>query len=325
MPHYHNQRPVEPRVSHLSPSSHSSPAQVSKSLESEPSQITCSAPFDDEDADLIIRSCDDVHFRVFKVILKKASPVFGGMFSLPSTGSKEIPSVDVSEDGETMTQLLRLCYPTCDSRLKTLDQVSRLMDACGKYQMDDAARRVAMTTLGNFMSKDPIHAYALACRAGASREAGRAAFHCLSISPSDIVVYNNNDLCRISVAAYRNLLEYHLRCRQAAASVVAQWDYKTDAERYCWVHSQRSYGYRAPRQEYVCPWWTGTMKVIADELLHKLPPMAPITSNLPLLDVGDISCKECKPRAQVDMYRFATVLEAGIEKALHAVEFTFQW
>ncbi|KAI0255963.1 hypothetical protein BJV78DRAFT_1113987, partial [Lactifluus subvellereus] len=40
-------------------------------------------PFDDADADIILRSSDQVNFHVYKVILSVASPFFKDMFSLP--------------------------------------------------------------------------------------------------------------------------------------------------------------------------------------------------------------------------------------------------
>ena len=44
------------------------------------------APFvDDARADLILQSADKVHFRVFKIILSLASPVFADIFSMPSS------------------------------------------------------------------------------------------------------------------------------------------------------------------------------------------------------------------------------------------------
>ncbi|KAI0339892.1 hypothetical protein BDW22DRAFT_1431375 [Trametopsis cervina] len=283
------------------------------------------APFDDADADVVICSSDQVYFRVFKVILKKASPVFGGMFTLPPTGNcsapgEEVPVVEVSEDGETMTQLLRLCYPTYDSRLETIEQVTKLMDVCEKYQMDDIAKRLAMTTLGNFMAKDPILVYVLARRAGATEEAQAAAFHCLSLSPSEIIVYDNPALCRLSATAYRNLLDYHFRCRQAAASVVSHWG-ADKATEYCWGHWDPVL---FEGGGFVCSWWQTKMAQIADELLHKMPPMTRLTSTSPLLEVGRVPCKNCQSRAQADMHRFATVLEAQIRKAVTAVEFKVQ-
>ncbi|KAI0069763.1 hypothetical protein K474DRAFT_1609097 [Panus rudis PR-1116 ss-1] len=41
------------------------------------------APFDDVDADVVLRSCDCIDFLVSKVILKVVSPFFTDMFALP--------------------------------------------------------------------------------------------------------------------------------------------------------------------------------------------------------------------------------------------------
>ena len=52
------------------------------------------APFDDDDADIIFRSSDADDFRLYRVILAKASPVFRTMLQLPqpSATSAAIPS-----------------------------------------------------------------------------------------------------------------------------------------------------------------------------------------------------------------------------------------
>ncbi|OJT03115.1 hypothetical protein TRAPUB_6303 [Trametes pubescens] len=42
-----------------------------------------SAPFDRDDADLILRSSDNIDFHVHRIILTLASPVFAGMFTTP--------------------------------------------------------------------------------------------------------------------------------------------------------------------------------------------------------------------------------------------------
>lgn len=47
------------------------------------------APFNDTQADLILRSSDGVHFRVFKTVLSLASLTFADMFSIPLPPSEK--------------------------------------------------------------------------------------------------------------------------------------------------------------------------------------------------------------------------------------------
>ena len=53
--------------------------------------VTLEHPFNKPTADVILRSSDDVDFRVHKVILAEASPVFEGMFSIPQPPAETPP------------------------------------------------------------------------------------------------------------------------------------------------------------------------------------------------------------------------------------------
>jgi len=64
--------------------------------------------------DVILRSGGPkvAEFRVHKVILSIASPVFEEMFSLPQPATEEdLPVCDIFEDAATVEALLRLVYP----------------------------------------------------------------------------------------------------------------------------------------------------------------------------------------------------------------------
>ncbi|KAI0285939.1 hypothetical protein BGY98DRAFT_249262 [Russula aff. rugulosa BPL654] len=81
------------------------------------------APFNDAQADLILRSSDEVpiHFRVFKNILSLASPVFADMFSIPSPSSpSENPHDEVQVVLSLSTQqpsiLLYVIFIPCKER-----------------------------------------------------------------------------------------------------------------------------------------------------------------------------------------------------------------
>ena len=75
-------------------------------------------PFDHAKADVILRSSDNVDFRVFKLFLSLASPFFATLFDIPrytEVGDQEVKDglavVHVTEDSKTLDALLRFCYP----------------------------------------------------------------------------------------------------------------------------------------------------------------------------------------------------------------------
>src|SRR6267154_1584417 len=92
---------------------------VSQSPQSKPPEQLklAEAPFDHAQADLILRSSDEVHFRAFKNILSLASPIFADMFSIPSPSSPsekphdEVQVVPLSEHSIALDIALRHIYP----------------------------------------------------------------------------------------------------------------------------------------------------------------------------------------------------------------------
>ena len=58
------------------------------------------APFDHAKADIVLRSSDNVDFRVFKLFLSLASPVFETLFDIPQP-------VEESEDQEIRDEIGR--------------------------------------------------------------------------------------------------------------------------------------------------------------------------------------------------------------------------
>ncbi|KAH9976032.1 hypothetical protein BGW80DRAFT_1119802, partial [Lactifluus volemus] len=63
--------------------------------------------FDDADADIILRSIDNLDFRVYRVILSKASPVFNDMFIFPHPPcpSPFVKNPDDYKDGLPLVRL----------------------------------------------------------------------------------------------------------------------------------------------------------------------------------------------------------------------------
>jgi hypothetical protein len=72
-------------------------------------------PFDVPDANLIIRSSDNVNFRAHKSVLAMVSPVFKDLLSLPQPSDSEyidgIPVVRLPEDSELLNCLVSILYP----------------------------------------------------------------------------------------------------------------------------------------------------------------------------------------------------------------------
>jgi BTB/POZ domain len=119
-----------------------------------PPEKLAEAPFDDPQADLILRSSDEVHFRVLKGTLSIASPIFADMFGVPSPPSKkhydEIQVVSVSEDSTALDVILRHIYPVRSPTAEgnTLHNVDFLgRDPVGVYAIATTYLRCATAEL----------------------------------------------------------------------------------------------------------------------------------------------------------------------------------
>ncbi|EPT03041.1 hypothetical protein FOMPIDRAFT_112740 [Fomitopsis schrenkii] len=158
------------------------------------------APYDRLDGDVILRCSDNVGFRVHRLILVLASPVFADMFSLPQPATAESesavspPTIDLTEDSKTILPLLDACYPFGDPTLDDLDTIDRVLDAAAKYDVAKATQ-FSQRRLHAFVSWEPLRAFAIACRMHFEDLAKAAAdrVHALSIFENGLVYVKELD------------------------------------------------------------------------------------------------------------------------------------
>ncbi|KAI0779444.1 hypothetical protein C8Q74DRAFT_692093 [Fomes fomentarius] len=142
-------------------------------------QSTVRAPFDDADANIIVRSSDGVDFRLYKNVLAKASPVFRDMFTLPasSSSSSESPedpqTISLSENAETLDALFRLCYPVEHPVFTAFEHVRAVLEAAEKYDMTSLVGNLEEYFVP-FLDSEPLRTYATGYFLQ-SREIARAA------------------------------------------------------------------------------------------------------------------------------------------------------
>lgn len=149
---------------------------------SSPADLKYNEFFDDVDADVIVRSGDGALFRMYKVILSKASSIFKDTFGMPQSPAivdgrdhiDGLPVVDVTEDERTLQILFRTSYPVKRPELIDLDDIARLLKAAIKYEMDMVAEW-ARGQWPTAVTKDPLRAFAVACSRGLNDEAVFAA------------------------------------------------------------------------------------------------------------------------------------------------------
>ncbi|KAI0352409.1 hypothetical protein OH77DRAFT_1438737 [Trametes cingulata] len=138
-----------------------------------------SHPFNFDNADIIIRSCDHVDFYVHRTVLAVASPVFATMFQLPQPSNggdpgEHIPPpvVDVSEDSRTLDSLLRLCYPVRKNDSEPYDKVALVLLAVLKYEMEWSLPLIEKELASR---SSPLRTWVVGCRASCEEIARAAA------------------------------------------------------------------------------------------------------------------------------------------------------
>ncbi|KAJ3531736.1 hypothetical protein NM688_g7533 [Phlebia brevispora] len=189
-------------------------------------------PFTWSDADVVLRSSDSMDFRVHKLILSLASPVFATMFSIPQPITSradtdlvghELPSVDMSEDAETLEAVLRECYPSLGSKTyKNLASVKKVLAVAEKYEITGLMDKMEPILLqSRFLDVEPLRVYAIAHRyrlLNAIKAAAKSSL--LQPSVEDRCPREFDDM---SATAYHQLLVYRQRCTRVLDDLLKNW------------------------------------------------------------------------------------------------------
>ncbi|TCD67827.1 hypothetical protein EIP91_011889 [Steccherinum ochraceum] len=186
------------------------------------------APFDNREADVIIRTSNNVDFYVFKRILSEASPVFYTTFTLPQAphaqnASTSYPQVvDVAEDDATWDTLLRVCYPT-PNPVFDLNTAKEVLEAGKKYDMEVVVW-YCRDGINRVVSEDPLLCFNLAYCSGFEAEARAAAKASLHQSLQDLLhTSSRRGHYATSGPALTVLLLYHSKSQDAALNAINAW------------------------------------------------------------------------------------------------------
>ncbi len=206
-----------------------SPPRWSKRLRHiQPNQPTLASfgpPFDDDDADIILRSSDQIEFLVYKAILSKASPVFKTMFSLPQPATDiaqdSRPIVDLAENSGVLATVLSAIYPhplvMADSL--SLDDLIAILETARKYDMATASRVLLMDpTCTESLRNSPFDVFCAAY----SRELREAAQMAAKASLKYRLTLNDigDKLQYMNGSAVHRLWKFHRACSAAALTAI---------------------------------------------------------------------------------------------------------
>ncbi|KIJ65512.1 hypothetical protein HYDPIDRAFT_39446 [Hydnomerulius pinastri MD-312] len=185
-------------------------------------------PFQHSKADIILRSSDNVDFRVFRLFLSLASSFFETLFELPQPSGEVadqemrdgLAVVPVSETSKVLDAFLRFCYPSALAEDPDLDDLTDIVDifsTARKYSLDIVERK-ACKALRNpkILTADPLRCFALARHMRLEGETLLAAWYTLKLR---LIPSRVPELNLISATELLALLDYHRRCGAAVAEL----------------------------------------------------------------------------------------------------------
>jgi BTB/POZ domain len=198
-------------------------------------------PFERRDADLIIRSCDQVDFHVHKAVLGVASTTFEDMFTAPGLGQGQAESVvNLAEDSKTLHRLLTAIYPVDLSIPETFEEYLSLIASCQKYQMDSTAahiRSLLKERIPPLFASNPFRAYGIASQYHLEEEALLAAR--LTLERSMDFDTCGEDLHYIPGGDLFRLWKYRTKCTTVAKDCIKHMTGSDDAPLPSVCHSGR--------------------------------------------------------------------------------------
>jgi hypothetical protein len=187
-----------------------------------PPEKVAEAPFNDLEADLILRSSDDVHFYVVKKILTLASPIFADKFStLPPPSHQKshdvLQVVSLPEPSTILDLALRHIYPVRNPKTDTLHNASVLAEFAQNYNVEALGTFIA-GYLTDSVERDPLGVYAIAVTYKYRLIGIKAAQLCLNLPFLKL----QSPYLRCATAEHiSELFRYHVACGEAASALAS--------------------------------------------------------------------------------------------------------
>ena len=170
--------------------------------------------------DIILRaqgSPNHHDFRVHKLVLSLASPVFRDMFGIPQPRpdalNVDIEVIDVTDPPRGFDLVLRLIYPFPPPNVDSLDILVEGLVIADKYNIESARARLR-EPLKKFIKEAPLRVYAIAVRFGFDEEAETAASLTTGVFlPALTDLPDDPNLKYVSAPAYHKLIVLHEKHR----------------------------------------------------------------------------------------------------------------
>lgn len=321
--------------------------------------IYASPPFNHAKADAILRTSDNVDFRIFKLLLSLASPFFETLFDLPQPSEEKpgdtelrdgLPVIPVSEDSKTLDAVLRFCYPytltekpslghsktrRSEKGVEIKDVASfednvKMLEAAKKYSLDGAEKAIRNALFSTInLETDPLRCFAIARQARMQDETILSARYSLrtSLVPDwfkEVEMIASTDILALWV--------YHQKCGRALQRL--QLDLSWIEKHYKkttavpWIFGKtRRFRCRCPRSDIIklfdrkhLVWWEEFMEATFQALREE--PCAQTVYNSveeTIEKVRRLDCRSCTPNVATVMHQFAELFAKKVEEVISEV------
>ena len=321
------------------------------------SSTDATAPFDHAKADIILRSSDNVDFRVFKQFLSLASPFFETLFDIPQpeeeNGDQEVKDglavIPVTEDNKTLDALLRFCYPCTladDPNIEVLKDAMDVLEAARKYSLDVIEKKARKAIVNpKILEVEPLRCFAIAHR-GRLREETLLAAKSTLTQPLIPPWFQEIEL--ITASDLLSLLTYHQRCGDAVYALRLDLSWITShygtSQACSWLSGQYMYSRNNyPNSGYYtsncgCPrpdtpryklfnislqWWEDFMEETFAALRDKpCKETVKACAEKTVQTVKSRDCQACSPKITEGMREFLEFFTRKIEETVSQVSRT---
>ena len=275
---------------------------------------TAPAPFDDLNADLVLRSVDKVDFYVYRSVLQLSSSVFASMLSFPQPPSQEISGcsaaahnvVDLPDDSDLLYKLLSWVDPRGALHFSDLQDAADILILAQKYDSETVkGRLLAFVCAGREDYKqNPVALFALGRRFNHKEIADFGAKESLRFPVTERSDTPLLDL--ITGRDHQALMLYFFHCQRVAKSVVKDWLQWIGTNEFVWRTGWGLHhcSFKPSGGSNYPDWWVQYLDRIARALwetpsLHALSSIEIFSVTTPAA-----SCSKCKTVYVQDLQSF---------------------
>ena len=289
------------------------------------------------DANVILRSSDQVEFRVHKSVLAMSSPFFEDLLSLPQPPDGELvdglPVVQLSEGAGLLGLLVSLLYPISPTQPSSYEDVFALLAVCQKYVMTSIQSHVRSEVKNGMFPAPPeaesFSAYAMASRMGLIPEMENTAR--LTLGYPMTFESLGEDLWSFEGWALCDLVRYRKRCRDNLVSCIDSY-FSVRSRCQIWAGcrepftpSAGSANVQDPPTAWLSRFFSGKSAELKNGFTHAISSPSTIIEEYraALRNHHSMSCASCFRVHAMEGETFCKELEDQLTQALNKVNISF--